>query len=682
MRVSTDIGGTFTDLAAILDDGTVLFGKTHTTPPNLEQGILNVFKNCNVNFAEVESFVHGTTSIINALTERKGAKTALLTTKGFRDVLEIARSNRPDLFNIGFAKPTPFVPRHLRLEISERVDYKGRELSPVCKEDIEKAVKHFREEGVEAIAVCFLHSYANPAHEIETVQYVRSIWPEVYITNSATITKEWREFERTSTTVLNAYVMPIATKYVTMLEEKLDGAGLSGKKFIMQSNGGATTFAQAKQTPIHMVESGPVAGVFGSALLGEMLGIKNIISLDVGGTTAKCSLITDNHVNIVTDYKIERTDRNAGYPIMAPVVDIVEIGNGGGSIAWIDDSDGLKVGPKSAGAAPGPVAYGLGGVSPTTTDACLLTGRLSAKNFDNDVDMGEVKKAMLDKISEPLSLDWDKAAFSIIRVAESNMLNALKLISVRKGHDPRDFTMVAFGGGGPMHCAALAVELGIKTVIIPNAAAVFSAWGMMMTDLRHDYLKTSICRTMDVSPDSLNGQWAELESEAGLQLQNEEIDSANVLFEYLVDMRYMGQEHTVKISTPPAPWNDDQRKEIIEKFHEAHERNYTFKLPETPTEIVNFHLTAFGKTRKPDVKEINVPQTTIEQCIIEEREVYFADKGFVKTPIHDREKLWAGATLNGPGVVEETTASTIFFEGQQLTVDKYGNLILQTEVPA
>jgi N-methylhydantoinase A len=318
----------------------------------------------------------------------------------------------------------------------------------------------------------------------------------------------------------------------------------------------------------------------------------------------------------------------------------------------------------------------LGGTSPTTTDACLLTGRLTAKNFDNDVNMDAVKKAMVEKISNPLSLDWDKAAYSIIRVAESNMLNALRLISVRKGHDPREFTLIAFGGGGPMHCAALASELGIRSVVVPNAAAVFSAWGMMMTDLRHDYLKTSICRTLDVKPDFLNEQWLSLENDAGIQLNEEGVDRSDVVFEYSVDMRYMGQEHTVKVSAPPTPWGDEQRREIIERFHEAHEKNFTFKLPRTPTEIVNFHLTAFGKTKKPVMKEIDTPKTSLGQCIIEERDVYFEETGFRKIPVYSREKLWAGVEIIGPGIVEETAASTIFFEGQRLTVDKLGNLVI------
>ncbi|MCL2619012.1 MAG: hydantoinase/oxoprolinase family protein [Defluviitaleaceae bacterium] len=679
MRVSTDIGGTFTDLTAIARDGTVLFGKSHSTPPNFEQGILNVLESSNINHAEIESFVHGTTTIINALTERKGVTTALLTTKGFRDVLEIARSNRPDLFNIGFAKPEPFVPRHLRREVEERTDYKGREITPVCTRDIDAAVEYFKSEGVKAIAVCFLHSYANSAHEDETVAHVRKIWPEVHITNSAAITKEWREYERTSTTVLNAYVMPVASVYVNSLEEKLCDARLGGRKFIMQSNGGATTFAQAKQTPIHMVESGPVAGVFGAALLGEMIGLSNIIALDVGGTTAKCSLITDNRVNIITNYKIEHNDRNAGYPIMAPVVDIVEIGNGGGSIAWIDETGSLKVGPKSAGAVPGPVAYGRGGTMPTTTDACLLTGRLSPANFDNDVDLGKVEEAVASKVGAPLSLNTAEAASGIIRVAESNMLNALKLISVRKGHDPRDFSLIAFGGGGPMHCASLAAELGIKTVVVPVAAAVFSAWGMMMTDLRHDYLKTSICRTLDVTLDFLNNEWQQLEDAAHAQLLAEEVADAAIVMEYSVDMRYMGQEHTVKVSAPPAPWSSEQRQTIIDKFHSSHEKNYTFKLPETPTEIVNFHLTAFGKTEKPTVKEIDVPQTVLQDCVTEERKVCLTGDTFMNVPVYDRQKLWAGAVLKGPGIVEEVSASTLFYAGQTLQVDKYGNLIITLE---
>ena len=443
MRVATDIGGTFTDLVYLDENGKIQVAKSHTTPPNFEKGVMNVLKEGGVDLAGMSTFIHGTTVIINALTERKGAKTGLITTKGFRDVLEIARGNRPDLFNIRYKKPEPFVERYLRQEVEERMNYKGEVLTPLNEEDIKTVVEYFKKEDVEAIAVCFLHAYANPAHEKQAVKIIKELWPDVYVTASHEVTKEWREYERTNTAVFNAYVQPIATAYIDQLHGELNEDSPSSQKFIMQSNGGTTTFAEAKKVPINMVESGPVAGIYGAAVLGKLIGEKNIIAFDIGGTTAKMSLIENGEVKVSTDYYIEKNDRSAGYPIKTPVVDIVEIGNGGGSIAWIDEAGSLKVGPQSAGALPGPVAYGLGGTEPTTTDANLLTGRLSAKNFDYDVDMDRVRKAIKEKIADYYEISPEEAAMGMIRIANSNMLNALKLISVRKGHDPKEFTIVA-----------------------------------------------------------------------------------------------------------------------------------------------------------------------------------------------------------------------------------------------
>src|SRR5699024_7321150 len=375
MRVATDIGGTFTDLVYVDEEGQIGIDKGHTTPPNFEQGVIDVIQKSGIDKEAISTFIHGTTVIINALTERKGAKTALITTKGFRDVLEIARGNRPDLFNIRYEKPEPFIERYLRKEVTERVNYKGDVLEPLNKEEIKDIIDYFKKEKVEAIAVVYLHSYVNPSHEKETVKLIKELWPEVSVSASHEVTKEWREYERTNTAALNSYVQPIATSYVNRLDGKLNDFSM-GKKFIMQSNGGTTTYEEAKKVPINMVESGPVAGIYGAAVLGELIGEDNIIAFDIGGTTAKCSLIEKGEVKVSTDYYIERNDRTAGYPIKAPVVDIVEIGNGGGSIAWMDEAGSLKVGPQSAGAVPGPVAYGQGGTEPTTTDANLLTGRL------------------------------------------------------------------------------------------------------------------------------------------------------------------------------------------------------------------------------------------------------------------------------------------------------------------
>lgn len=680
MRVATDIGGTFTDLVAVDAQGKTILTKSHTTPPNFEEGVIDVIKKSGIRPEEIEDFIHGTTTIINALTERKGAKTALITTKGFRDVLEIARCNRPDLFNMVFAKPRPFIPRYLRKEVTERVAYDGTVLTPLVEEDIKAAVEYFRKEGVEAIAVCYINSYANDAHEKRTVEVIKELWPEVFVTSSIEVTKEWREYERTSTIALNSYVMPVASSYVDRLDSRLKEIGCHAKEYIMQSNGGTTTFEQAKQTPINMVESGPVAGVYGSAIIGKIIGENNIIAFDVGGTTAKCSLIDQGEVKVTTEYRIERTESYAGYPIMAPVVDIVEIGNGGGSIAWIDEAGSLKVGPQSAGALPGPVAYGIGGTEPTTTDACLVTGRLSAKNFDNEVDMENVKRAIQEKVGDAFGMNVEDAAMSILRVAEANMYNALKLISVRRGYDPRDFTMVAFGGGGPMHCAYLAKELNIRKVVVPIAAPVFSAWGMLMTDVRHDYIQTNIRRMNEVKAEELNSMWESLVAQADEQFAREGIGKENVVYSFIADMRYMGQEHTVKVKVPPLPWTEETKEEIINRFHDTHEHFYTFRLPDTPTEIVNLHLVAYGRLTKPELAEIAPHEGDVKEAVKEVRKVYFTDDGWMDTPIYDREALGSGVVLEGPVIVEEAAASTVVAKGQKLTVDTYGNLIIETEV--
>lgn len=680
MKVATDIGGTFTDLVAIDENGKLILEKSHTTPPNFDQGVMDVLEKSGVEPGSIQAFFHGTTTIINALTERKGAKTALITTKGFRDILELARGNRPDLFNMVFEKPEPFVPRYLRREVAERVSYRGEIITPLSEEDICKAVEYLKKEQVEAIGVCYINSYANEEHERRTVEKIKELWPEVYVCPSVDITKEWREYERTSTAVLNAYVMPTASSYIDRLGQRLTDTGVCDNRYIMQSNGGTTTFEQAKLTPINVVESGPVAGVFGASILGKMIGEPNVIAFDVGGTTAKCSLIDQGEVKVTTSYYIEKTERSAGYPIMAPVVDIVEIGNGGGSIAWMDDAGSLKVGPKSAGALPGPVAYGKGGTEPTTTDANLIAGRLSAKNFDMEVSLEAVRRALTEKVGNPLGVDADEAAESIIRVADSNMNNALKLISVRRGYDPRDFTMVAFGGGGPMHGPTLARELNIRKVVVPVAASVFSAWGMLMSDIRHDFIQTKIMSFAEASMEELNAMWKAQMEEAASRFGAEGISPEQSVFTFIADMRYVGQEHTVQVNAPAYPWKEEDRAEIMARFHKTHEHFYTFSLPDTPAEIVNLHLVAYGQLSKPALQEIPAQEGDISGALKETRRVFFSGDGWLDTPIYERAGLGFGASAQGPLVVEEPTTATVVCPGQRLTVDKYGNLIVETEV--
>ncbi|MFS0890972.1 hydantoinase/oxoprolinase family protein [Peribacillus frigoritolerans] len=678
MRVATDIGGTFTDLVYVDENGFIGIAKSNTTPPNFEKGVLDVIEKAGVKKEQLSMFIHGTTVIINALTERKGAKTGLITTKGFRDILEIARGNRPDLFNVRYKKPVPFVERHLRLEVDERLNYKGEILSPLRREDIEECVKYFKKEGVEAIAVSYMHSYVNSSNEVETVKIIKELWPEVLVTASSEITKEWREYERTNTAVLNAYVQPAATTYIDKLDKELREHIDGNQRYIMQSNGGTTKFDNAKKAPINMVESGPVAGIFGAAVLGELIGEENIIAFDIGGTTAKCSLIENGEVKVSTDYYIERDSRNAGYPIKAPVVDIVEIGNGGGSIAWIDNAGSLKVGPQSSGAKPGPVAYGLGGTEPTTTDANLLTGRLSPKNFDYDVNMDNVKEAIQQKVGNHFGISAEEAALGIIRIANSNMLNALKLISIRKGHNPQDFILLAFGGGGSMHAPALALELGVKKVIVPIASPVFSAWGMLMTDLRHDYIQTYIKRLNELSLSEMDAQWEEIEEHALAHYEGEGMAAENVEFHRFADMRYLGQEHTVKVPVPIGKWSEEDKQSIIKEFHNLHEKNFTFKLEDGQTEIVNIHVTAFGRVPKPAIGKIT-RSSSVEEAQKETRNIYYEKKGWINTPVYDRDMLPPNEIIQGPAVVEEKAAVTLIYDGQQLHLDDFGNIIIEME---
>lgn len=675
VRIATDIGGTFTDMVSISEEGEIQTEKTDTTVPNYEQGVLDVIHLSGLNPKEIDMFIHGSTVVINTLTERKGAKTGLITTEGFRDVLEIARGNRPDLFNLRYEKPTPFVERYLRQEVEERLDFKGNVIKKLNKEKIKELAAYFKEQQVEAVAITYLYAYLNPEHEKETKAIIQELLPDVKVTASHEVVREWREYERMNTAVLNAYVKPTASTYLKKLNQKLNEINLIGNKYVMQSNGGTTNFKNAEDTPINIVESGPAAGVYGAAVLGEMIGEENIIAFDVGGTTAKCSLVDNGEIKVDSDYYIEKNDKNAGYPIKVPVVDIIEIGNGGGSIASIDKAGALKVGPKSAGAVPGPVAYGKGGENPTITDANLITGRLSLDNFDNKTKMNVVRQAMQEKMANYLDMKLEDVALGIIRLANANMLQALKLISVRKGYDPRDFTLIAYGGGGPLHATALAKELGMRKVVIPIASSVFSAWGMLMTDLRNDYIYTFNQALETITKDLIDNKWSELETTAQNVLNEEGFNEQDIVFTKTVDMRYKGQEHTVKVPYPQQTWSDEVKQSLSDAFHELHETTYSYKLMDNEMEIVNIHLTALGKVRKNKLKKLS--QLEMESdYIIEERNVLYEEEGWLTVNVYDRSKLHAGFQIEGPAIIEEATSSTILYSDQTLVVDEFGNLII------
>jgi N-methylhydantoinase A len=682
LRVATDIGGTFTDLVFVTPDGEVVTGKSHTTPAQFEKGVMDVIAANKISPGEFESFVHGTTIVINAITERKGAKVGLITSEGFRDVLEIGRGTRPDFFNLEYRKPEPFVPRYLRREVKGRTNYKGVETTPLDLSGLPSILDDFRQDGVEAIAIFFINSYANPTHEEAALAEVKELWPEVSAVASHQITREWREYERANTAVLSAYVQPVAHRYLDDLTSALHDAGMRCTPYIMQSNCGVDTVKSARQIPITMVESGPASGVWGAAALSRLIGERDAIAIDVGGTTAKCALITDGQVKLNTDYQIGRTETSAGYPAMVPVVDLVEIGQGGGSIAWVDEFRRLHVGPHSAGAVPGPVSYASGGTEATTTDANLALGCINPHYFCGgtvEADMGAVDRA-LGELAATLGTRRQDVARGIVRIANNNMVNAIKLISINRGHDPRDFTLIAFGGGGGMHACALARELGIKKVVIPKQSSVFSAWGMLLSDLRRDYLQTQI---VDLSEEGAASQLdeglQELEGKALRAYAAEDIDPARVHFLRYGRCRYQNQEHSVEIVLPDGEITAGQIEAIRQRFDTDYEREYTYTL-DTPVELVAFHLVAFAEVDKLEPQKLPATGAQLRDAVKAQREVDFADGGVHSATIYDGDSLEPGMEFTGPAIIEESGATTVIPPGLPCLVDDYGDYHIRTTV--
>ena len=677
MRVATDVGGTFTDLVYVDDDG-FHAAKAGTTPPNFERGLLNALDQTGVEGADVEFFAHGTTVVINALLSRRGARTALVTTAGFRDVLEIARGNRPDLFNFAFRKPRPFVPRSRRFEVKERIDYRGQIVRPLRDCALERLVEQIGRTEVEAVAICFLHAYVNPVHEVKVEALLRREFPGLSVISSHSVCREWREYERTSTAVLSAYVHPLAKSYLGSLSTELEARGVDSELLVMQSNGGVATLEGALNNPISMVESGPASGVLGAAELGRQLGERNILALDIGGTTAKTALIGDGKVRISSDYRIEWDRTNPGYPIRTPVVDLVEIGNGGGSIAWIDEGGSLHVGPVSAGALPGPAAYGQGGTEPTTTDANLLLGRINPDLFLGGArkpDMRAVEKAFAG-LREQLGGDLKDVARGVVRIANANMVNALKLVSLNRGRDTRDFSLVAFGGGGGMHAAALAQELMIPKVIIPAYSSVFSAWGMLMSDLRRDFLRTQLENLSELPVRSVAETFAAMEEEALRQCHAEGMPAESSRTSRFADLRYKGQEHTVKVAFPEGAVNEEALVEAATRFHAAHEQEFTYRLS-GPVELVNYHVVVTARVEKSPLPRLPHGETDPATARTGSRVVDFDEEGEHRTDAYDWARFGPGMRIEGPAVVEDGTAAVLVPPGKQAAMDDFGNLHIE-----
>ncbi|MGA2789580.1 MAG: hydantoinase/oxoprolinase family protein [Candidatus Bathyarchaeia archaeon] len=678
VRAAVDVGGTFTDVCA-LDEATgeLIFVKDSTTPKDFSIGVLNTIKKSGVDGSKISGFVAtGSTMVINAITERKGVKTGLITTKGFRDVLEIQRSNRTDMYNFMYKKPEPLVPRYLRREVRERVDADGTIVEELHEEELEEIGSLFKKEGVLSVAICLYNSYANHSNEERCAAKIQKLLPGTYLSTSMSLGSEWREYERTNTTVMNAYVQPIVDHYLTNLKIGLEGLGVQANLFVMQSNGGISSFEQAIVTPIYQVESGPAGGVIGSAAVGTAAGIRNVISLDVGGTTAKTSLIDDGQVRISPEYNLEKTPFFAGYPLKVPIVDIVEIGAGGGSIVWADEVGSLQVGPISAGADPGPACYDKGGERPTLTDAFVVSGVIDPEYFLG----GEIhlRKDLSENAFMPLSrqlgLPVQKLALGAIRIADSNMINMIKLVSVRRGYDPRDFAIIAFGGAGPMFAVDLARDLGIGTVMVPLVPGVFSAWGMLLTDLRHDLVQTKVRAFNESNLGEINSTFDQLRENAADIFMREHVEEGMRYFTPSLDLRYYGQEHTLNTPVSSIPLKAKDIEKVKQKFDQLHHKQFTFSLQD-PVEAVNIRLTAYGRVKKPVIKPMKNVKSSLANATKGKRKVVLLSGKF-DAKVFERALLPVGAKIRGPVIIEEKTSTTLVGPGDLLTVNKYGHLVI------
>ena len=676
MRIAVDIGGTFTDLVVVDDGGEVFRSKSLTTPDDLARGIQDCLSAAKIDVAGAAFFVHGSTVTINAVLERKGARTGLITTKGFRDVYEIGRGNRPEGYNLFFKRPVPLVPRDLRLEVDERLYATGEVLQPLDEQSASESIGALKAAGVESVAVCLLHSYANPIHEEQLGQFLRRQFPNAYVSLSHEILREFREYERTSTTVLNSYVGPIVSRYLISLEKMLGDAGFRGTFRVMQSNGGVMSAETAKRMPVTMMESGPVAGVIAAAHLGEKLECRHIISFDMGGTTAKASLIKDFHPEVTSGYYVG--GYVSGHPMMLPVVDIVEVGNGGGSIAWIDPAGGLKIGPQSAGAAPGPACYGQGGTEPTVTDANLIVGRIDPEYFLGSgirLQRDKAAQTITEKVAKPLGFSLAEAALGILTIANFNMSLAVRAVSVEKGYDPRDCVLVPSGGGGPLHALAIARELSVPRVIIPPMPAHFSAFGMLIADLKHDYVQTFVRELAETTGGRIADAFASLEKSATETLSEEGAAPDQIVLRRFLDMRYRGQEYTL-----PVPIMEDLRaiadfNAIRSRFDQLHQEHYGHSAPKEPVMMVNLRLSALGRFEN----RLPLASSSSDSDGGErgKRPVIFdAAQQAVSCPIFVRSGFKPGDRLEGPAVIEEVGATILLYPGDKMDVNEFGHLVI------
>jgi N-methylhydantoinase A len=670
--IGIDIGGTFTDLTAYEPvSGKLTFGKTTTTALPDQGAVVGLQRliSDGIDIRQAAVLKHGTTVVINSILERRGAKTALITTEGFRDTLEIGRGSRPESFNLFYRRLEPLVPRDLRFEIRERLSARGEVIKTLDRAALPRLAKLINEAGVEAVAICFLHAYRNPDHELEVAAYI-SKHTACFVTCSHELSREFREFERTSTAVINAFVGPRTSAYVTRFRDGVNKAGFSGRLLLMGSNGGVLTDIEAIKRPVLLIESGPVGGAAGAAELGKALDMPNVIAFDMGGTTAKAVMIENGEAAVTPVYYA--AGYNRGYPVQAAVLDIVEVGAGGGSIAAVNEMGALVVGPRSAGGVPGPVCYGTGGKEPTITDANLILGRLHPERFlDGEIklDIGAAEKSIQD-LATRLKEPPHRVAAGIIHLATLTMASAVKMTTVERGHDPRDFAMIAYGGAGPLHAADIARELGIRTVIIPNHPGHFCAYGMLHADLKYDVVQTMAVGLEQLDLGEAENQFLNLEGRGRASLGEIKVNLTAVLVARFADMRYRGQEHTLKIRLPDKMSLVSQG-DMRAAFESEYTKRYGHSSQNVPIDLVNLRVAVTGVADKPVMKDLQADKSAL---VPETREVNFDGKNFVPCAIWQRDKLGADVRINGPAIIEEGASTTVVGPHDWATVDRLGNI--------
>ncbi len=686
VRVAVDIGGTFTDLVSIDNRGRLSSVKVLTTPDDPSRGVLDAIEQFlatgHSKAEEIRLVVHATTLASNALLTDKIPKVALVTTKGFRDVLEIGRQNRPELYNLQVERPRPLVPRSLRFEIEERVTYDGTILKHLDANDSRTIAKRVRRTGSRSVAVCFLHSYANPSHEKSFANILRQEYPKTWVTLSSVILPEFREYERTSTTVVNACLQPIISSYLETLANRLKAKGVHASIFMMQSNGGTISYRQAMEQPARVIESGPVAGAVAAKYYGHLTKEREIISLDVGGTTSKAGVWVGDQFELTNDYEVGgrlhgiRRLEGSGYPVRFPLVDLVEVGTGGGSIARVDSERILHVGPDSAGANPGPACYGLGGEEPTVTDAHLILGRLNPVSLLGGglpIHPQLARRTIDREIARLLGMTVEESALAVLRIAIDNMSAALRAASIERGKDPREMLLVAFGGAGPMHACEIARQLGIRRVLIPQGAGLFSSLGLLLAEPMRDYVQTILVPLESASLSSLNELFAQLESKGTRDLSGQGVSQKTVHFERFLDLRYSGQGYELSIPVPGKAVDSRLLSVAGRMFHKAHFARYGYSNNDSPVELVNIRLNCRAKQADSAPSRFEASNNSSTKL---RRTVAFLEGVAKECPVYDRGSLRARFVERGPAVLEDYDSTLIIPPECRYTVDTYGSVIV------